>query len=171
MRYLLIILVILLFSINIDAKKYKVKRHKPNAEYNLEQDLKEFLNLHNNERNKYGCSPLIWDDSLAKIAQEWANYLVDKNAIYHRNDSELGENIFWGGSEDYTLVDAAKSWLSERKKFKGRKFHPKCKCSHYTQIIWKNSKKIGAAIIRKNGVTICVAEYSPAGNYLNENVY
>lgn len=174
--FLLLFLTVNIFT-NEESKLYcfngkkilRVRKPTSNILIDAEKDKTIFLEIHNAARKEVGCPPLEWDENLAKYAEEWANYLISIKKIKHRNTFEYGENIFWGSGETYTLVDAAKMWFKEKKKFKGRKYKPQC--GHYTQMIWRNTIKVGAAIIRKNGITICVANYSPPGNDTNENVY
>ena len=48
-------------------------------------------------------------------------------------------------------------------------------CGHFTQIIWKNTKRIGCGKSirkKKNLITIYwVCQYDPAGNYVDERPY
>ena len=40
---------------------------------------------------------------------------------------------------------------------------------HFTQVVWKNSKKLGIGKAKnKNGKTIVVANYEPAGNWIGQ---
>lgn len=43
------------------------------------------------------------------------------------------------------------------------------KCGHFTQVVWKDSKEIGAGRAKsKNGTVYIVCRYSPAGNNMNK---
>jgi hypothetical protein len=39
---------------------------------------------------------------------------------------------------------------------------------HFTQLVWKGSKKVGFGLASKDGKDYVVAEYDPPGNYLGE---
>ena len=39
---------------------------------------------------------------------------------------------------------------------------------HFTQIVWKTTKKLGMATAVSGGRTVAVARYSPVGNWLGE---
>uniref|UniRef100_T1GJX7 SCP domain-containing protein n=1 Tax=Megaselia scalaris TaxID=36166 RepID=T1GJX7_MEGSC len=88
--------------------------------------------------------------------------------MYHRPESPYGENIFMGVGMD--SVDASKpvqAWYDEIKLYDFQKpvFDPKI--GHFTQLVWKNSKKLGVAIAQKEKTIIVVANYDPPGNIKN----
>ena len=37
---------------------------------------------------------------------------------------------------------------------------------HFTQIIWKGTTKVGAAVVRRGNIVVVVARYTPAGNFM-----
>ena len=63
---------------------------------------------------------------------------------------------------------ATKSWYDEVKlyNFNGGGFS--MATGHFTQVVWKASRKLGVGVATKNGKTFVVANYSPAGNFGNE---
>jgi hypothetical protein len=85
-----------------------------------------------------------------------------------------GENIFWGGGEEYSALNASESWYSEIKAYKyGRlKNDNWYKTGHYTQMVWKTTTHVGIGkAVCKNGSILIVANYSPPGNYIGERPY
>lgn len=143
-------------------------------------ELRSVVEFHNNVRKEVGSPPLEWSNDLATYAQEWANYLAQNGcALQHRPNigrwkQQYGENIFWGAGKTYTLQDAAKSWYSEKKFWRGGKLTGRnwSKSGHYTQMVWSKSTKVGIAKATcKNGATIIVANYDPAGNMMGEKPY
>lgn len=138
---------------------------------NQSSEIQAFLKVHNDERKRLGIPPLEWDESIANSCLEYANYLLKINQLQHA-ETEYGENLFGGYSSDpnqYNLKDAALAWLSEKKSFKENKYT--YQCGHYTQMIWRNTQKVGAAIVSENGKCYVVARYFPPGNYINQKVY
>jgi pathogenesis-related protein 1 len=138
---------------------------------NQSSEIQAFLKVHNDERKRLGIPPLEWDESIANGCLEYANYLLKINQLQHA-ETEYGENLFGGSSSvpnQYNLKDAALAWLSEKKSFKENKYT--YQCGHYTQMIWRNTQKVGAAIVSENGKCYVVARYFPPGNYSNEKVY
>ena len=138
-------------------------------------DKKAFVYRHNYYRQKVGVPPVEWDDELAKYADNWAKRLALTCEMNHRKKDNYGENIYWHSSEsnENRVVD---KWAAEEKYFNHKnpvyKKGQSSKFGHYSQIIWRKTKKIGAAVRNcKGGGQIWVCNYDPPGNYVNEKVY
>ena len=140
--------------------------------------------------------PLVWSETIAAFAQEWADTLALTCTLAHRSQSELravgyGENAAmfsssWGSSTAQRAVDG---WASEEQCWTyGQFMRPdQCDtacyialssdgCGHYTQIVWRDTREVGC------GVSTCtsgmgletdlwICNYSPAGNYVGRNPY
>jgi len=142
-------------------------------------DAQAALDFHNKARKDVGSPPLEWSKDLAKYAQAWADHLAKENCqMKHRpHEGEWkqihGENIFWG-SANYTARDASEDWYSEIKDYKhgaltGANWYA---TGHYTQMVWKNTAKVGIAqAVCKDGAIIIVGNYDPPGNYMGEKAY
>ena len=140
----------------------------------------EALDHHNQVRKDVGSPPLAWSPDLAAYAQAWADNLANnKNCnMEHRPRSgewtqKHGENIFWG-SANFSLLSASESWYSEIKDYK----HGPISdvnwpvAGHYTQMVWKNTTKLGIGIAHcSSGAVLIVANYDPSGNYWGEKAY
>ena len=145
----------------------------------LQSDAQEALDFHNKVRTDVKSPPLQWSTELASYAQRWANHLADNCKLEHRPGSgvwaqKYGENIFWGGGEDYTVLQASESWYSEIKGYKYGKLTNNnwYKAGHYTQMVWKTTTYVGMGMaICKDGSVLIVANYSPGGNYIGEKPY
>ncbi|MCU0427895.1 MAG: CAP domain-containing protein [Candidatus Kapabacteria bacterium] len=143
-------------------------------------EIRQVLEFHNTARKEVGAPPLVWSEEIAAFAQEWANYIAQSGCgLQHRPfngrwKQRYGENIFWGAGKTYTLQDAAKSWYSEKKFWRGSVINGKnwSKSGHYTQMVWAKSTTIGIGkAVCKNGSTIIVANYDPPGNMMGEKPY
>jgi pathogenesis-related protein 1 len=147
----------------------------------LTDSEKAALDFHNKVRNDVSNPPLEWDFNLAQYAQDWADSLAATNGenIVHRetvgkNYKNAGENIFWGSGKEFTFLDASEAWYSEieiytYEEISAQNYHA---TGHYTQMIWKDTKKIGMGISKsKNGRTIIVANYFPPGNFIGQKPY
>jgi uncharacterized protein YkwD len=134
----------------------------------------DWLSLHNEKRKKaWGSSQnLVWDSNLAAGAKDWAAQLVEKikkegtSGFQHSNtagnpkiksttgcdkmSSGCGENMYyvWGKSLDPKVVVDA--WYDECSKYNG-KFTEET--GHYTQLVWKDAKKVGCGV--SGGVGVC----------------
>jgi len=128
---------------------------------------KQLLDRHNVLRAKHGVAHLTWSKEIQRYAQEWAEINARDDRMHHRPRNKYGENIFWmsGGrpTGDY-VVDA---WYSEIKYYNFNKPGFNYKTGHFTQVVWKDSTKLGCgkAKSRRGGIYV-VCNYSPAGNFM-----
>lgn len=130
----------------------------------------EMLKQHNEWRVKYKVPALIWDESLAQDAQDFANQVATKAKFppTHRSKSLNGENFFWGTAGAFEPKDVVARWESENKNYD--RDTNTCAagktCVHFTQLVWYSTKKIGCGKAttadRETDFFVCV--YSPAGN-------
>jgi len=135
-------------------------------------DKKALVEQHNYWRAQVGAPELVWDDHLAKYAQEWANHLK-KNGfdMEHRDETPYGENIYWT-SAPVDATDIVDSWAAERKQYRYGKFTAaQLNCGHYTQVVWDTTTKVGCGMATDGEQQIWVCNYDPAGNMLGEYPY
>ncbi|KAK7844461.1 basic form of pathogenesis-related protein 1 [Quercus suber] len=133
----------------------------------LAQDSKEdYLNAHNAARADVGVPSLTWDDTVAAYAQNYANQRIGDCNLVH-SGGKYGENIAWG-SADLSGTDAVKMWVDEKANYDYNS--NSCvggQCGHYTQVVWRNSVRLGCAKVRcNNGGTFIGCNYDPPGNYV-----
>jgi hypothetical protein len=146
-----------------------------------QEDAQKVLDHHNLVRKEVGIDELVWSNDLAAFAQEWAEQLAKNGCrMEHRkqpkiNNEPVGENLFWGSSSTaFGPSDASVSWYSEKKiytygKFGTGNWHA---IGHYTQMVWKSTKQVGFGVaVCKNGGILVVANYYPAGNYMDQLPY
>lgn len=162
-KFFVFILLLILFSGSSNGKNEKVLI-----------DKNRLLDRHNFYRKAVGVTNLKWSDELANSAQEWANYLASNCEMSH-SKTDLGENIYWSSAhvDEHSPVD---HWASEAVFFNHKKRVFKTshvnKMGHYTQLIWRDTKKVGGAKqFCKHGGEIWVCHYYPAGNWVGEAVY
>lgn len=141
----------------------------------LAEDWKqEFLEAQNEARNEVGVDPLVWDDAVAAYASSYANQRISDCAMVHSN-GPFGENIAWG-SGDMSAQDAAEMWIDEKKYYDYDS--NTCNdpnggtCLHYTQVVWKNTLRLGCAkVVCNSGGTFITCNYDPPGNYMGQRPY
>jgi pathogenesis-related protein 1 len=143
------------------------------------EEVGMLVTLHNIARTEAGVDPLVWSKNLAVYAQTWADHLASTGCrIEHRPRSgkwkqEHGENIFIGTAGYYGVGNAAKAWEREKSVYHGAVLNSSnwFPSGHYTQMIWKNTSRIGCAKAECRGNVIVVCNYDPPGNILGQKPY
>lgn len=142
----------------------------------------------NEFRHEHKNTPdLKWDSELAEHAGKWAKHLMkltlesgQTELVHYSEDKgkKEGENLYWS----VAMVDckhANKAWYLERGDYDFKHHGPKVGWSkqgvgHFSQLVWKNTRKFGMAIARgrfgkywkrlRLPQYIVVARYSPVGD-------
>ncbi|KAL4188645.1 hypothetical protein AMTRI_Chr08g161410 [Amborella trichopoda] len=131
-----------------------------------------FLDPQNMARAEVGVAPLVWEPRLAEFARGYARQRRTDCALMH-SEGPLGENMFWGSGRNWDITDIVAAWVTQ-KQYYDHNLNV-CNgpdCTHYTQIVWRNTERVGCAkIICDSGDTLAVCEYSPPGNYINSRPY
>jgi pathogenesis-related protein 1 len=173
---LLLITTFLLLPFFKQENKHLGKAPQANFEV-VEINKEDFVDRHNYYRSKLEIDNVEWSDEIAEYAQKWANKLASTCSMTHRSGKrKYGENIAKTPSR-YTEFDVVDLWASEEKYFnhKDKLFKKKNwqQYGHYSQMIWKDTRKIGAgaAICKSSGMVIWVCNYNPPGNFFGEKVY
>lgn len=130
--------------------------------------MEETLEAHNKFRREHAEAPLIWDDTLANYAQNWANTLVSTGKFEHspKPPRTYGENLA-AGTGAFGITAAVDMWASERTQFdfSNPTIWDYTKTGHFTQVVWAQTTKVGCGVaIGKDGMTYVVCSYDPAGN-------
>lgn len=122
--------------------------------------------------------PLSWDDTLAGVAQAYA----EKCIWEHSTDNPYGENLYANTGTGTTPQDVVEGWVSEVDFYDyetGDCVEGEM-CGHYTQVVWADTLRVGC------GVANCttgspfgsspnwqnwVCNYDPPGNWVGEKPY
>ncbi|XP_030271976.1 Golgi-associated plant pathogenesis-related protein 1-like isoform X2 [Sparus aurata] len=137
----------------------------------------EFLATHNTLRKKHNTPPMVLDDELTASSQKWADHLLAINTLQHSTTDD-GENVFtMSSSETLTLTgkEAVESWYSEIKDYDWGSPGFSGNTGHFTQVVWKDSTKLGVGMATNGKKVFVVGQYRPAGNmavkeYFEKNV-
>jgi hypothetical protein len=155
--------------------------------------IDEFVAAHNAARSgtlnpppSPALPPVTWDSTLADSAYNYlskcpggsvdlaphnANRSTDYKAL--GGTDTVGENIYASTGSTVKPTAAVNSWMSEASKYDYNTNNISA-AGHYTQVVWRNSVRIGCAIVNcpnyKYSNTI-LCDYAPAGNYTNQKPY
>jgi hypothetical protein len=147
-----------------------------NLKSDLQQQIDEFLKLHNDARAEVGLPALTWDPKLAAVAQQWAETLAARgDELEHNTAIEYGENLA-GYLPQYgeRPVHGAKMWYDEIEGYTGQEIgapEPPV-VGHYTQMVWRSTARVGFGMaMTPSGMAILCANYSPGGNTIGERPY
>ncbi|KXU30619.1 Fis family transcriptional regulator [Sphingobium sp. 22B] len=160
---------------------------RPASYYGLEEADRDeglmrdvVLGMHNEERGSLGLSPLAWDSALAADAARYARQMAQTNIFRHSARASRavpsGENLWMGsrGLYDYQLMVG--SFIDEKRLFRRSGKLPDLSVTgrwedvgHYTQIIWRGTRKVGCALAEGQSYDYLVCRYYPAGNIFGRN--
>ncbi|KAJ8769063.1 hypothetical protein K2173_024059 [Erythroxylum novogranatense] len=137
------------------------------------QDTPEdFVQAHNAARAQVGVGPVIWDDTVAAYAQDYANKRAGDCGLVH-SGGPYGENIAMSGG-DLSGTEAVKLWVDEKPyyDYDSNSCTNGQQCLHYTQVVWNNTFSVGCGKVRcSNGGTFITCNYDPYGNIIGERPY
>ncbi|KAJ8768880.1 hypothetical protein K2173_023987 [Erythroxylum novogranatense] len=138
---------------------------------NAQDTPQDYLNAHNAARSQVRVGPMQWDEKVAAYARAYIDKLKGDCKMVH-SGGPYGENLAWS-SADMTGTGAVKMWVDEKPRYDYNS--NTCvggECRHYTQVVWRNSVRLGCAKVRcNNGGTIISCNYDPRGNYVNQRPY
>jgi uncharacterized protein YkwD len=120
--------------------------------------------------------PVTWSDEDAKVAQDYAAKCV---FAHNPNRGARGENIYASGGTGRTPKEVVGNWASEAKNYNYAANTCSGTCGHYTQVVWRDSVKIGCAAQKctqnspfgGGAWELWVCDYSPAGNFNGKRPY
>jgi pathogenesis-related protein 1 len=130
----------------------------------------EMLDAHNNIRAEAELPPFQWSNELAAFSQKWANALIVKNRSAHNTHSPYGENILITGLGS-TPATVVTEWAYESQDYTYRTNNCTEDCGHYTQLVWRKTRKVGCAMAYNAQREIWVCSYDPPGNLRGEWPY
>ncbi|MED6182483.1 hypothetical protein PIB30_028863 [Stylosanthes scabra] len=130
---------------------------------------KDYLDYHNDIRKDVWSSPLKWDPQLETYARNFLNkHKMDCLGRKPFIASGIGWNIArnWG-NRTFSGTDAVWKWVIQRENYdKVTNTCVRGDCRGYTQVVWKDSVRLGCARVRCNNDigTMVRCNYVPPGN-------
>ncbi len=129
------------------------------------------LAAHNSVRSRLHLPPLVWSDRLAKWAQSWAETLVYQHEFVHRPRNPYGENLYVINGARSTPAQVVAAWASETEDYEPRTNTCRGTCGHYTQLVWRDTRRVGCAAARGSDRQVWVCNYDPPGNIIGRRPY
>ena len=131
------------------------------------------LEAHNKYRRKHHVGNLVLSKDLCNIAQKYAETMARTGNFAHShgkyNGKNMGENLFacYGMKIDGGMM--TDDWYNEVNQYDFNNPGFISGTGHFTQVVWKGSREVGFGYAQaRDGYYYGVANYYPAGNYLNE---
>src|SRR5690349_17493487 len=131
------------------------------------------LAAHNVLRVQARVPQIVWDNSLATGAAVWAQYLARTGLFQHSDRNArrgIGENLWYGAHGRFSPEAMVGLWGAERRNFVPGIFPNTSRtgnwydASHYTQVIWPVTQRVGCAVASNGRNDYLVCRYAPAGN-------
>src|SRR5262245_15767599 len=128
--------------------------------------------------------PVSWDAILADSVYNYALRCTGSNGLLNHNDNRstdyqalggsgyVGENIFGSSGRTVTPDDAVTLWMSEASSYNYASNTGSA--GHYTQVVWRDSVRIGCAIVDCSALTYhntVICDYAPGGNINGQRPY
>ncbi|XP_013646411.2 pathogenesis-related leaf protein 6-like [Brassica napus] len=136
-------------------------------------EQQDYLNTHNAARSQVGVPNIVWNATIASYALNYANARrSDCNLVY--SAGPYRENLAKGSSSTFSAISAVNLWVAEKPYYNystnsctGGKH-----CFHYTQVVWRDSVKLGCARVQcTNGWWFVICNYDTPGNYIGQYPY
>jgi hypothetical protein len=142
------------------------------------------LAAHNRERAELGIAPLRWDPALVASAERWGGELAELGDIEHEADDPddpdpdpEGENLWMGTRSAWAPEEMVGMWIAEKAHFVPGRFPEVSRTGsyedvgHYTQLMWRDTGRVGCAVVSNSDDDILVCRYAQAGNVYGERPF
>ncbi|KAJ4707704.1 pathogenesis-related protein 1-like [Melia azedarach] len=160
-------------SLSLSDSRHNFLARRLATESTGKSTIQQYLAPHNIVRAKLGLPPLKWSKKLANFSSWWAHQRQRDCELAHSNSS-YGENLFWGSGKNWKPGDAVAAWAQEKSYYdhKTNSCTKNKDCLHYTQMVWRQSLKVGCArVVCKSGDTFITCNYDPHGNVIGQKPF
>ena len=105
----------------------------------------EILDIHNEIRSIHHSPLLKQNIELNNLAEKYAKDMAEDNAFINNfyKGLFLGENMYICMESTFDKKEMCKNWYNEKKNYDKQLNQYQKKTSHFTQMIWKQTKEIG----------------------------
>ncbi|MCY1004827.1 CAP domain-containing protein [Nannocystis pusilla] len=114
---------------------------------------------------------------LARYAQKWADKLQRRRCdLQHRpragaDAQRYGENLFGASGQAATAEQVVAAWVAEVAGYDAKTGRCRGMCGHYTQVMWRDSQRVGCGVATCGDAEVWVCNYDPPGNFLGQKPY
>lgn len=138
------------------------------------------LAAHNRERAAVGLEPMSWDPELAAHAGAWGAELARADIFQHapqQDEDPQGENLWTGTQGAYTPEEMVGAWAEEKKLYRHAPFPAVSRTGqwtdvgHYTQMVWRETDRVGCAVTAGGEFEYLVCRYRTAGNVIGQAAF
>jgi hypothetical protein len=139
------------------------------------------LAAHNRERSALGLPALQWDPALAAEAAPWAARLARLGTLEHAPDTDEadpeGENLWLGTKGVYSPEQMVGLWIEEKAHYRPGPIPAVSRTGdfedvgHYTQVVWRDTGRVGCALAGGGEDEVLVCRYRTAGNVEGEQAF
>jgi uncharacterized protein YkwD len=139
----------------------------------------EMIRDHNAVRARLGLQPVTWDVELARHAQVWADQLVAGGGLTHSPHASRpreGENLARVDGSHTIATALLSAWADEGEQYRlgpldCANMSGMMATGHYTQIVWRTTRRIGCAVGYSRYSQVLVCRYAPPGNICGQRPY
>ena len=117
----------------------------------------QWLSGINDYRAIHQAPPLVWNLTLASLAQRWTDFCV----FQHEND-QYGENIALGYPTIKQVIDA---WYNEVSLYDYNNPGFYDNTGHFTQLVWVGTTQLGCATTKCPSYLLYDCKFYPPGNF------
>ncbi|KAK9183827.1 hypothetical protein WN943_024172 [Citrus x changshan-huyou] len=137
----------------------------------------DYLKAHNEARASVGVGPMSWDYKLADYSHKHAQKLKGNCNLKKPQVSKYSETIAWSSQGEITAAEFVKMCMDGKPLYDYNS--NTCalngtKCAIYTQVVWRNSVRLGCAKERCNNngtLNFVICNYDPRGNVFGQRPY
>uniref|UniRef100_A0A665TQ40 SCP domain-containing protein n=1 Tax=Echeneis naucrates TaxID=173247 RepID=A0A665TQ40_ECHNA len=149
------------------------------------REINALLDYHNRVRSQVfppaaNMEYMLWDEGLANSADSWASLCIWDHGPTQAM-KYMGQNLSVTSGRYQSITELVRSWYDERQHFS---YPNRCSgsvCSHYTQMVWASTNRVGCAVRKCSNMfvfgsmwreaTLLVCNYSIKGNWVGEAPY
>ena len=123
---------------------------------------------HDRVRARHCARPLTWSPALARVAQAWADHLRRAGCRLEHSRSPYGENLAAATAGGLAPADVVGLWSGEARDYDFHRPGFSMTTGHFTQVVWRDTARVGCGVTSCNGLDIWVCNYDPPGNVEGE---